>query len=152
MSTILFVDDHHTFRTVFAEVLRTAGHTVLEAGTVADAEQVVERHSGPIDVLLVEAILTTANGLDVVRRVQPSHPKARLFFISEESAEDLSHEGLLPKGALFLRKPFDASHLMAGLQELLAAKKTRPKATRSRTRRTKIAPAKTASGSSGHAR
>jgi CheY-like chemotaxis protein len=36
---ILFVDDHHCARTVFAETLRSAGHFVLEAGTVAEAER-----------------------------------------------------------------------------------------------------------------
>ena len=35
MGTILFVDDHHAFRTVFGEVLRLKGYTVLEAGTTA---------------------------------------------------------------------------------------------------------------------
>jgi len=34
MSTILFVDDHHAFRTVFGEVLRLKFYTVLEAGAV----------------------------------------------------------------------------------------------------------------------
>jgi hypothetical protein len=34
MSTILFVDDHHAFRTVFGEVLRLKVSTVLEGGAV----------------------------------------------------------------------------------------------------------------------
>jgi DNA-binding NtrC family response regulator len=116
VSTILFVDDHHAFRTVFAELLRTNGHTVLEAGSITDAEHLLERQSGSIDLLVVEAVLTTTNGIQVVHRFQPSYPKMKVLFISEESAEGLMKEGLLPKRAQFLQKPFEAEELMTKLR------------------------------------
>jgi CheY-like chemotaxis protein len=53
VKTIVFVDDHHAFRTVSGEVLRLKGYTVMEAGTTADVDDIVRHHSGPID--LVEA-------------------------------------------------------------------------------------------------
>jgi two-component system cell cycle sensor histidine kinase/response regulator CckA len=118
VSTILFVDDHHAFRTVFAEVLRTAGHTVLEAGTGAEAEHLIGRHSGVIDLLLAEVLLTTTNGQEIARRLQPLHPEMRVLFISAQSGEALMQEGLLPRGAHFLREPFVADQLIATLEEL----------------------------------
>ena len=125
MSTILFVDDHHAFRTVFGEILRVAGHTVLEAGTVADAQHLIEGHSGVIDFLIAEAVLTTANGLEAAQRLKHAHRHARVLFISEESASSLRKEGLLPEGAPFLQKPFAAEALMSKLQHLTKpAKKT----------------------------
>src|SRR5215831_2507853 len=120
MSTILFVDDHHAFRTVFAEILRNAGNTVLEAGTTDDAEHVLERHSGPIDLLIIEAVLTTTNGSEIVQRIQPSHPEMRVLYISEESASSLTQEGLLPKRTHFLHKPFEAEHFMTALRDLVS--------------------------------
>lgn len=108
MRTILFVDDHHAYRTVFAEVLRNAGHNVLEAGALADAEHLMERHAGPIDLLLAEAILTSASGVKVAKRLQPGHPEMEMLFVSAVTAEELEREGLLPKSAHFLRKGFSA--------------------------------------------
>jgi len=117
VSTILFVDDHHAFRTVFAEILRVAGHSVLEAGTVADAQHLLEGHSGAIDFLIAEAVLTTANGLEVAQRLRQAHRHARVLFISEESAIALRKQKLLPKGAPFLQKPFTAEDFMSKLQQ-----------------------------------
>jgi DNA-binding NtrC family response regulator len=118
VSTILFVDDHHAFRTVFAEILRVAGHSVLEAGTVADAQHLIERHSGAIEFLIAEAVLTTGNGLEITQRLKHAHFHARVLFISEESAIALRKEKLLPAGAPFLQKPFAAEDLMRKLQQL----------------------------------
>jgi DNA-binding response OmpR family regulator len=122
VSTILFVDDHHALRSVFAEVLRTAGHTVLEAGTLTDAEHLVERQSSAIDLLVVEAVLTTTDGLDIAQRLQPSIPEMQVLFISEQPAENLLEEGSLPEGAHFLRKPFAAEELTGKLKQLAEAR------------------------------
>ena len=132
VSTILFVDDHHAVRTVFAETLRSDGHMVLEAGTLADAEYLVERQPGAIDLLIVEAVLTTTNGLEIAKRFQSAHPDVRVLFISEESAKSLSAKGLLPKGAHFLQKPFAAEDLIGRLQQLLNAGKGRETGDRAR--------------------
>lgn len=127
MSTILFVDDQHALRTVFAETLRSAGHIVLEAGTLADAEYLVERQHGSVDLLIVEAVLTTTNGHKIAEHFQPIFPAMQVLFVSGQSSAILSREGLLPKGAHFLRKPFAVEDLMAAIGELAKAAK-KPKA------------------------
>jgi DNA-binding response OmpR family regulator len=126
VSTILFIDDYHSLRTVFAETLRSAGHMVLEAGTLPDAEYLLKRQPGAIDLLIVEAVLTTANGVEVARRLQASHPEMQVLFVSEESGRTLTAEGLLPKGAHFLQKPFDTESLLGQLQQLANAAQRPP--------------------------
>jgi two-component system, cell cycle sensor histidine kinase and response regulator CckA len=116
--TILFVDDHHALRTVFAEVLRTAGHTVLEAGSLFEAEHLMERYGGTIGVLVTEAILTTANGHDVAKRLKPLAPEAKVLYLSDQRPEELRKEGLLPARAQFLPKPFAAEDLAAKLHAI----------------------------------
>lgn len=115
--TILFVDDHHSGRTVFAEVLRKADHTVLEAATLADAEHVVARHRGHIDLLIVEAVLTTGNGREVAERIAATHPEVGVLYVSEQQPKDLWAEGLLPPAAPFLHKPFAADDLIRKLHD-----------------------------------
>ncbi|HLH16731.1 MAG TPA: response regulator [Bryobacteraceae bacterium] len=122
MSTILYADDHHALRSVFAETLRTAGHTVLEAGTLADAEHLIERHRGEtIDVLITEAVLTTTNGAEVAHRLHRLYPKMQVLYTSDEPARNLLAEGLLPNNAPFLQKPFDAEDLIAKVEQLAKA-------------------------------
>ena len=122
MATISFVDDHHAFRTVFGEILRLQGHTVLEAGTTADVHHIVERHLGPIDLLVVEAMLTTTNGVEVARHLSDRYPGIPTLYISEECAGHLSEHRELPPSAPFLRKPFAAEDLCGKVEEVLRAR------------------------------
>ena len=125
MSTILFVDDHHAFRTVLSEVLRNAGHTVLEAATALDAERVAEHHSEPLDLLIVEAVLTTMNGLHVVKRLHSRYPELPVLVISEQPEDKLRSSSLLPEGSRFLSKYAGAQQLTLTAQEMTAASAAR---------------------------
>jgi two-component system, cell cycle sensor histidine kinase and response regulator CckA len=122
VSTILLVDDHRAFRTVFGEVLRVKGYTVLEAGTVADVDHIVEHHPGPIDLLVVEAVLSTTNGVEVAHRLRSRYPPLHVLYMSEERPCELSAHHELPPGAPFLQKPFTAEDLCEKVEELLGAR------------------------------
>jgi DNA-binding response OmpR family regulator len=111
---------------VFGEVLRLKGYTVMEAGTTADVDHIVRHCSGPIDLLLVEALLTTTNGIEVANRLHARYPELQVLYISEEHAQELSAHGLLPSGARFLHKPFGAEDLCSKVQELLCTKAVMP--------------------------
>jgi DNA-binding NtrC family response regulator len=128
VSTILFVDDHHAARTVYAEMLRNTGLAVLEAGTLADAEYLIGHQRGGIDLLIVEAVLTTTNGLAIARRLKPLYPKMRVLFVSDQPAKTLSERGLLPKRAQFLRKPVGAEDLAGKVGQLTKPSRVRKKA------------------------
>jgi len=119
VSTILFVDDHHAFRTVFAEVLRNQGHVVLEAGTTADADHIREFHPGPVDLLIVEAVLGTTNGIELANRLKTSYPGLPALYISTESPSELRAHRELPEAAPFLQKPFSAEEFCGKVEELL---------------------------------
>jgi two-component system, cell cycle sensor histidine kinase and response regulator CckA len=122
VNTILFVDDHHASRTVFGEVLRLKGYEVMEAGTTADVDHIVQHHFGPIDLLVVEAVLTTTNGIEVANRLHARYPELRVLYVSEERAHELSAHGQLPAGAHFLQKPFGAEDLCSKVEESLGTK------------------------------
>ena len=74
MSTIVFVDDHHPIRTVFAG-----------------------RRCGPPGMLIIEAVLSATNGVEIARRLQAAHSEMQALFVSEGAAESLSLEGILPR-------------------------------------------------------
>jgi DNA-binding NtrC family response regulator len=118
MSTILFVDDHHAFRTVLSEVLRNAGHTVLEAATALDAERIAEHHSEPVDLLVVEAVMTALNGIQVVKRLHSRYPYLPVLMISELPEEKLRVNSLLLEETTFLSKYAGAEQLTLTVRQM----------------------------------
>jgi two-component system, cell cycle sensor histidine kinase and response regulator CckA len=144
MSTILFVDDHHAARTVYAEMLRNARHVVLEAGTLADAEYLLKRRPGAIDLLIVEAVLSTTNGLAVARRLEPLYPEMRVLFISARPGPALRKEGLLPQRAPFLPQPVSAEDLIRRVRQLTQTKGGAKAANARARRRSRVAPTRRA--------
>ncbi|HJT89200.1 MAG TPA: response regulator [Bryobacteraceae bacterium] len=134
MSTILLVDDHHALRTVFGEILRWKGHTVLEAGTAADVEHLAAQHAGSIDCSVIEAVLSTGNGVEIEKRIRSRHPHSKVLFISERHADELKLHGLLPPGGRFLRKPFAADEFTQAVEDALQAREESPSAPPARNR------------------
>ncbi|HUI79276.1 MAG TPA: response regulator [Bryobacteraceae bacterium] len=122
MKAILLVDDHHAFRTVFGEVLRLQGYEVLEAGTTADVDHITEHHPGPVDLLVIEAVLGTTNGVEVANRLHGRYPALPVLYISTEPASELRLHKELPAAAPFLQKPFSAEDLCGKVEELLRVK------------------------------
>ena len=124
VSTILFVDDHHAVRTVFAETLRSAGHMVLEAGTLADADTCFERQRGAIDLLIVEAVLTTTNGLEIAERLPIGTIRTCGCFVCIRGVRKKLICGRpVAERRAFLQEPFAAEVLIGRLQQLLNAGK-----------------------------
>jgi len=76
---ILIVDDEKNIRRTVRMVLEGEGHTVHEAGSIAEAEGVLGRES--VDVMLLDVKLGDDNGLDLLRSL-----KTR----SEDSGSQLS--------------------------------------------------------------
>jgi len=105
VNTILFVDDHRASRTVFGEVLRLKGYTVMEAGTTTDVDHIVKHHSGPIDLLVVEAVLSTTNGIEVAHGLHARYPELRVLYISDGTLRNSARTGDFQQAQPFCKSP-----------------------------------------------
>src|SRR6188768_2252002 len=65
---ILIVDDEKNIRRTLRMVLEGEGHTVHEAGSIAEAEQVLARES--IDLIMLDVKLGEDNGLELLRTLK----------------------------------------------------------------------------------
>ena len=65
---ILIVDDEKNIRRTLRMVLEGEGYTVHEAGSIAEAEQVLARES--VDLILLDVKLGDDNGLDLLRTLK----------------------------------------------------------------------------------
>ena len=101
---ILLVDDHEDSRELLEMWLADAGHTVLTAGTLAEARA----HLGqPIDILLSDIHLPDGDGTSLAAEVRAGHPKAKTIALTGDArAKSESFD-------VILTKPIELSQLKA---------------------------------------
>lgn len=114
--TILIVEDEVLIRMSSAATLEDAGFRILEAGTVAEAIEILSANED-IDVLMTDVRLPgTMDGLDLVALVHRRHPDIRAIVVSgNTSAEDACDAGAIG----FLPKPYMAHSLVRAIKDLI---------------------------------
>jgi PAS domain S-box-containing protein len=113
--TILVAEDEDTVRSLVVETLKTAGYSVLEARDAAEALEISERHSGPIQVLLTDVVMPGINGPDLAERLRPARPEMRVLFMS-----GYTESGSALAGKPLMEKPFTPEALAERVRELMS--------------------------------
>jgi two-component system cell cycle sensor histidine kinase/response regulator CckA len=115
--TVLLVEDECGVREIISTFLRGAGYVVYEAGTGAEAEQIV-RDIGHVDLLLSDVVIPDANGPMLSAKLRRSVPGLKTMLISGYPADALSQAGL-DATTSYLPKPFTRTVLLRGVREAL---------------------------------
>ena len=84
--TVLVVDDEASIRLLCRVNLELEGHTVLEAGTVAEASSLLA--SEHVDVVLLDVHVGPASGLDVLDEITALELPVRVVLLSGTSEID----------------------------------------------------------------
>ncbi|MCM2314947.1 MAG: PAS domain S-box protein [Thermoanaerobaculia bacterium] len=117
--TILFVEADRGLREMAAGLLSRLGYSVLAAATEEEALVLIEPLGAePIDLLLMEAAVSDANGNDLPSRVNAAYPGIRSLFMCAGTADEARLCDSI-EGALLLRKPFTPSALAQKVRERL---------------------------------
>jgi PAS domain S-box-containing protein len=115
--TVLLVEDDERVRTSVEQVLAQCGYQVLVAANGDQALQLVRRHNGSIQLLLVDMVMPGMSGREVVKQIASLQPQARVLFISGYGT---SGEGEGADSRIF-RKPFTGGALARKVREVLDA-------------------------------
>lgn len=110
--SILLVEDETNVRVVTAEVLRTLGHIVIEAG---DADEALSKlNSGvPIDFLFTDIILPNGlNGVQLAEKAGMLQPEIKTILASAHPRDALKQSVKLTDNVVFLKKPYNAQDLI----------------------------------------
>ena len=117
---VLVVEDDATVRRFAERSLERAGYEVLSAADGGEALRLCDSSEGLFDVVVMDVMLPGLRGTEVVERIRPRQPGARVLYISGYRAEDS-----LPAGpgvpAPFLQKPFTGEGLAERVRSLLSA-------------------------------
>ena len=116
MSTILVVDDDLQLRRFLRTTLSGHGHTVVEAGSVAEAVAAIGR-TRPA-VILLDLGLPDGDGLSVLRRIS-AEDRPPIIVLSARGQEGDKVTALDAGAEDYLTKPFGASELLARIRVAL---------------------------------
>jgi two-component system KDP operon response regulator KdpE len=114
--TIVIIEDEVPMRRFLRAALATHGFRVVEAGTLAEAEQVITE--SPPAAILLDLGLPDGDGLDLLRRVR-EWCKAPVIVLSARDREDDKVTALDAGADDYLTKPFGTSELLARIRVAL---------------------------------
>lgn len=103
MSTILIVEDEDVLRLTFARFLESEGHTVETAATYDDAVDRIEETD--FQVIVTDIILGGNTGIDLLRHVRETMPKAEVIMITGEPSVETASEAVRLGAFDYLPKP-----------------------------------------------
>ncbi len=117
--TILVVEDEDAVRELICKVLQAQGYTVLKAPHGDEALLIVERHKGPIQLMVTDVVMPRMSGRELVQRLEPRYPEMRVLYISGYTENEIVHNSVLDEDTAFLQKPFMPDILVRKVREVL---------------------------------
>ena len=116
---LVVVEDDEAVRKLAARILGTAGYTVLAAASGGEALQAMERHRGPVQLLLTDVVMPQMGGKELAQRVALQRPGLRVLYMSGYTDDAIVHHGVLDANTHFVGKPLNAADLTRKVREVL---------------------------------
>lgn len=117
--TVLLVEDDEMVRNLVRQVLSREGYVVLEAGSGANALNLLQEHTESIHLLITDIVMPEMNGWELAQRVAQLRPEVKTLFVSGYTEGALLHQGLTDKSVNFIQKPFSPQALALKVREAL---------------------------------
>jgi DNA-binding response OmpR family regulator len=116
--TLLIVEDEDSVRNLVASALRNDGYTLLLATSAEEALRLDEQHTGPIDLLLTDAIMPGKSGIELAAAMAARRPALPVIIMSGYTEETLTGAPL-DKPISLLQKPFTPRELRRRIRDVL---------------------------------
>ncbi len=115
--TILLVEDENALRELACSLLADSGFHVLQAEHPDRAIEIARAHSGPIHLLLTDAVMPGMNGRALAEHLTRLRPEMKVLLMSGYTG--FAHPDLLGPEVTVLQKPFTREALLGKLREIL---------------------------------
>jgi DNA-binding NarL/FixJ family response regulator len=113
---VLLADDHRLLREAFAQLLSAECEVV---GAVADGRELLAAapELSP-DIVVLDIAMPLLNGLDAARRLQQTHPKIKVIFLTMSEDPEVAAEAFRAGASGYLLKNSAASELLQAIREV----------------------------------
>ncbi len=122
-SPILVVDDDERLRHTLSLLLRTAGHEVVIAATVQDAEHVLRERD--VDLVISDLRMPGGSGMDLLDVVQRLQIDAPVILLTAYGTVENAVQAMQRGAVDYLQKPFDAEEMKFRVDRALAVRRYR---------------------------
>jgi len=113
MAHILLVDDQSSMRLTLTALLKSAGHTLAQAGTGADAIDKIQKND--FDLVITDLKLDQISGMDVLKATKAQNPQTEVIMLTGFGSIE-SAVAAMKAGAIdYLTKPVDTEELMLAI-------------------------------------
>jgi CheY-like chemotaxis protein len=117
--SILIVEDEPAVRGLLTTVLRRNGYTVFVCCDGREAEEWLETHAEPVDLLVSDVVMPNGSGFDLAQRVRRVRPELKILLISGYS-DHVAFGGIDPaEHHAFLQKPFTPATIIRKIRDVL---------------------------------
>jgi DNA-binding NtrC family response regulator len=113
-ATVLIVDDEATARSFIRESLTDAGYEAIEAGTLAEANEVID--TAAADIVLLDVMLPDGSGLSLLDRLALEYPRPPVILVTAFGEVDTAVEAMKKGAQDFLQKPLDLERLLQAVE------------------------------------
>src|SRR5205814_10506722 len=98
--------DDPVVRALARAVLQEKGYRVLEASNGVEALTCVQKHRGPIDLVITDVVMPFLSGVELVERLSQRFPGLRVLLVSGYNDSTVCRHGVEQGRMAFLPKPF----------------------------------------------
>jgi DNA-binding NtrC family response regulator len=121
MGRIMIVEDDRAVRELLREILKRAGHEVVDAGNGKEAMALYRR--SPTDLVITNILMPEKEGLETIQELTREDPDVKIIAIS--GGGQIGPADYLEVARRFgamrtFSKPFDRKELLKAVDELLA--------------------------------
>lgn len=117
--TVLIVEDEAAVCRLTKRILQLAGYTVLTASNGGEALLLLERHDGPVHLILTDMVMPGMGGRELAAQLQDTRPRMKVLYMSGYTDDAILRRGLLEKGTNFIGKPYTTAELTRTVREVL---------------------------------
>jgi two-component system cell cycle sensor histidine kinase/response regulator CckA len=118
---ILLVEDEDVVRRLAYVVLTRHGYTVVDASGPTEALEIAEQQPDSVDLILADVMMPGMRGWEMVDRLRPLQPRARVLYMSGYVGElETAREKVRP----LLHKPFRPRELLEEIRRVLDSSET----------------------------
>ena len=114
MAHILLVDDQSSMRLTLTALLKSAGHTLAQAGTGADALDKIQKND--FDVVITDLKLDQISGMEVLKATKAQNPQTEVIMLTGYGSIETAVAAMKAGAIDYLTKPVDTEELKLSLE------------------------------------
>lgn len=117
--TILLAEDETLVRTMFTEILKSVGFTVLVASNGLEAVDLLESNNAEISVAILDIVMPGMSGSRIGEIIQKKYPHIKVIYTTGYSNREFRDREIEAGDLRILAKPFHPIDLLAAIRECL---------------------------------